>query len=100
MKTQRTQSSDHGLDEVEIESRQEQEILFPKLPDRSGVHTASFSTDTMNALSGVKLQQRNISTHLRLVPRLRMCVCVYLIFRYMPSCHVQKQLLCTLYNEH
>jgi len=30
MKTQRTQSSDHGLDDVEFESRQEQEIFVSK----------------------------------------------------------------------
>ena len=30
MKTQRTQSSDHGFDDVEFESRQEQEIFVSK----------------------------------------------------------------------
>jgi hypothetical protein len=30
MKTQRAQSSDHGLDDVEFESRQEQEIFVSK----------------------------------------------------------------------
>ena len=30
MKTQRTQSSDHGLEDLEFESRQEQEIFVSK----------------------------------------------------------------------
>jgi len=34
--------------------------LFPKLPDRSGAHAASFSTDIGSSLIGVTLQQRKI----------------------------------------
>ena len=60
MKTQRTQSSDHGLDDVEFESWQEQEIFVSKTSRPLWVHTASFSTDTGSALIGVKLQQRYI----------------------------------------
>ena len=90
----------YGLDRPRFKSRQEQEILFsPRtVQNGSGAHPASYSMITRVLSLGWRSQRVKLTTHLHLVPRVRMNGGTLLLplYAFMPWAETTLPLYCQL----